>query len=84
MISRECFAWILVALLMLACLGSEWQRASLSVELTKCRAVEERLQEHNRRAIERFIDNMQRRGWPDGSPPSDEAAPHRRSDSFTR
>jgi hypothetical protein len=72
MLLRECVAWISVAFLMLACFGIEWQRASLYVEVENLRRLEERVKEHNLRAIKRVIDSYGI-GRPADCVPSDKA-----------
>jgi hypothetical protein len=78
MMLREYIAWFLVALLTLACVGIEWQRVRLSVEVENFRALEERVKEHNHRAIERVLDGMYKVGGPSGCLPSSEASAQNR------
>ena len=74
MMLRECIAWMLVAVLTLGCIGIEWQRVSLSVEVENFRVLEERVKEHNRRAIKRVLDEMYKVSGPAGCLPSDDAS----------
>jgi hypothetical protein len=57
---RERIAWCLVAVLALACTGSEWAREETQRELAhvqaKYQTLSERVEEHNKKAIDKVIN----------------------------
>jgi hypothetical protein len=56
MFLREKLAWILVAALALACVACEMRAENAELELAKMRDLKERVEQHNKAAIRRFMN----------------------------